>query len=67
VLANLKTNFPDYDGRAINWRASAGTRVERPGQPILNNEYEKNLANFIRDVRKDLGVAKLPFVIAKPA
>ena len=23
------------------------------------------MANFIRDVRKDLGVAKLPFVIAE--
>ena len=27
-------------------------------------EYETNMANFIRDVRKDLGVKDLPFVIA---
>ncbi len=30
----------------------------------LVNQYEENLANFIRDVRKELGVADLPFVIA---
>ena len=29
------------------------------------DEYEKNLANFIRDVRKDLGIKNLPFVIAE--
>ena len=27
-------------------------------------EYEKNMVNFIKDVRKDLGVTNLPFVIA---
>ena len=27
-------------------------------------EYGKNMANFIRDVRKELGVKDLPFVIA---
>jgi hypothetical protein len=31
----------------------------------FNDEYEKNLANFIRDIRKDLGVPALPFVIAE--
>lgn len=29
------------------------------------DQYEKNLANFIRDLRKDLGVKDLPFVIAE--
>ena len=31
----------------------------------LNDEYEQNLANFIRDVRKDLDAPNLPFVIAE--
>ena len=27
-------------------------------------EYEKNMGNFIKDVRKEVGVTNLPFVIA---
>ena len=30
----------------------------------MTAEYEQNMANFIKDVRKDLGVNNLPFVIA---
>ena len=30
----------------------------------MTAEYEKNMANFITDVRKELGVENLPFVIA---
>jgi len=33
-------------------------------EAAATNEYEVNLGNFIRDVRKELGVEKLPFVIA---
>src|SRR5205085_2638047 len=29
------------------------------------SEYAENLAHFIRDVRKDLGAAKLPFVVGQ--
>jgi hypothetical protein len=31
----------------------------------FNAEYESNVAHFIRDMRKDLGVPALPFVIAE--
>ena len=31
----------------------------------FNDQYEQNLANLIRDIRKDLGVPNLPFVIAE--
>jgi alpha-galactosidase len=31
----------------------------------FNAEYEANAANFIREIRRDLGVPKLPFVIAE--
>lgn len=66
VLANLKTHFPEYDGRGhqlagFGWHQGWNDRVNQ----AFNDEYEKNLANFIRDVRKDLGVPRLPFVIAE--
>jgi len=66
VLANLKTHFPEHDGRGyqlagFGWHQGWNDRVNQ----AFNDEYEKNLANFIRDVRKDLGVPKLPFVIAE--
>ena len=31
----------------------------------FNDESEKNMGNFIRDIRKDFGVKNLPFVIAE--
>ena len=66
VLANLKTHFPEYDGKGyqlagFGWHQGWNDRINQ----AFNDEYEKNLANFIRDVRKDLGVPKLPFVIAE--
>lgn len=66
VLANLKALFPEYDGQGyelagFGWHQGWNDRVNQ----AFNDEYEKNLANFIRDVRKDLGVPKLPFVIAE--
>ncbi|HUU90159.1 MAG TPA: sialate O-acetylesterase [Phycisphaerae bacterium] len=65
VLADLKTHFPDYDGKGYEiagfgwhqgWNDGCGADMVA--------EYETNMANFIRDVRKALGVKDLPFVIA---
>ena len=66
VLGNLKTHFPDYDGRGyelagFGWHQGWNDRINQ----AFNDEYEKNLANFIRDIRKDLGAKDLPFVIAE--
>jgi hypothetical protein len=66
VLATLKTEFPDLAGRrselaGFGWHQGWNDRVNQ----AFNDEYEKNLANFIRDVRKDLGVKNLPFVVAE--
>lgn len=65
VLKNLKTHFPDYDGGGhqivgFGWHQgwNDGCNAGHVAQ------YEENLANLIRDVRKQLGVADLPFVIA---
>ncbi len=66
VLTNLEEYFPDYDGQGwelagIGWHQGWNDRVNQ----AANDEYEKNLANFIRDIRKDLSAKELPFVIAE--
>ena len=66
VLGSIKTHFPDYDGKGyeiagFGWHQGWNDRVNQ----AANDEYEKNMANFIRDVRKALGVKNLPFVIAE--
>jgi alpha-galactosidase len=66
VLNNLKQEFPEFGDRGyelagFGWHQGWNDRVNQ----AFNDEYEKNLANFIRDVRKDLGVKNLPFVIAE--
>jgi len=65
ALGNLGTYFPDYDGQGYElaglfWHQGWNDRVNQG----FNDEYEVNMANFIRDVRKDLGIPSLPFVIA---
>ena len=64
VLENLKKVFPQYkDGYEIvgfGWHQgwNDGCNME------MSREYAENLKHFIRDVRKELGVENLPFVIA---
>jgi len=65
VLGNLKTHFPAYDGRGyqlagFGWHQGWNDGCSRGDC----EQYAENLANFIRDVRKELGAAKLPFVVA---
>jgi len=65
VLANLKKEFPDYDGRGyeiagFGWHQGWNDGCSRGSVA----EYEKNMVHFIRDVRKELGAEDLPFVIA---
>jgi len=65
VLGNIKKHFPDYDGRGyelagFGWHQGWNDGCSAPAVA----EYEKNMANFIRDVRKALGAKDLPFVIA---
>lgn len=66
VLGDLKKEFPEFGDRGyelagFGWHQGWNDRVNQ----AFNDEYEKNMANFIRDVRKDLGVKDLPFVIAE--
>ncbi len=65
VLNNLGTYFPDYQGRehkleGIAWHQGWNDRVDQAD----NDEYEYNLANYIRDMRDDLDEPNLPFVLA---
>ena len=63
VLGKLKKEFPElgdckYELAGFGWHQGWNDRVNQ----AFNDEYEKNMANFIRDIRKDLGVKNLPFV-----
>lgn len=65
VTANLDTYFPDYDGGGyeivgFGWHQGWNDRINADAV----NAYEENMAHFIRDMRDDLGVEDLPFVIA---
>jgi alpha-galactosidase len=66
VLKNLKSEFPEFGDRGyelagFGWHQGWNDRINQ----AFNDEYEKNLAHFVRDVRKDLGAKGLPFVIAE--
>ena len=63
---NLGTHFPEFKGK----KAELSGFVWFQGWNDMVNEervaeYEVNMANFIRDVRKELGTPKLPFVIGE--
>ena len=74
VLGDINRVYPKYDAKAgyelagfvwfqgWNDMVDGGTYPTR-GQPGSYDTYSKNLAHFIRDVRKDLKAPKLPFVI----
>jgi alpha-galactosidase len=66
VLSNAATHFPQYAEHKLEligfgWHQGWNDRVNQ----AFNDQYEQNLANFIRDIRKDFAAPKLPFVIAE--
>jgi len=66
TLKNLKEVFPDYQGQGyeiagMTWFQGWNDMID----DAANAEYEKNMINFIRDVRKDLNMPNLPFVIGQ--
>lgn len=65
VLADVKKYYPDYDGKGFEiagfgWHQGWNDRINSK----FVDEYEFNLANLIRDLRKDLSVPAMPVVIA---
>jgi hypothetical protein len=65
ALASIKDLVPGSDGHHVlsgfAWHQGWNDRINDK----FNAEYESNMARFIRDMRKDLGVPSLPFVIAE--
>lgn len=66
TLSNVQDLVPESAGRSyvlagFGWHQGWNDRINDQH----NAEYESNMAHFIRDMRKDLGVQKLPFVIAE--
>lgn len=65
ITGNLKKYYPHYQGQGyeivgFGWHQGWNDRINANAV----NAYEENMADFIRDMRKDLGVKDLPFVIA---
>lgn len=65
ISENLKTYFPDYSGNGFElvgfgWHQGWNDRINADAV----DAYEKNMVNFVKDMRKDLGAKDLPFVIA---
>ena len=66
TLAKFAEMFPALAGHepvlaGCGWHQGWNDRIDDK----FNGEYESNLANFIRDMRKDLNAPKLPFVIGE--
>jgi len=66
TLANLKDQFGDYDSKGYE---IAGLVWFQGFNDVINDdyreEYGRNMINFIRDVRKELGTPRLPVVIGE--
>ncbi|NQT03241.1 MAG: sialate O-acetylesterase [Planctomycetes bacterium] len=66
TLNELKTRFPQYKGQGFEiagfvWFQGWNDMFD----PDFLNNYDKHMANFIRDIRKDLKRPDLPFVIGQ--
>ncbi len=66
TIANVQGLYPDYDGSGCE---IAGLIWFQGFNDVINDdyraEYGKNLVNFIRDVRKELGMPRLPVVVGE--
>lgn len=66
TLADLKKHFPDYQGQGYEiagfvWFQGWNDMIDA----AATAEYTTNLTHFIRDVRKDLKLPRLPFVVGQ--
>jgi len=60
----LKADFPLYDGKGYEIVGFGWHQGWNDGcAESTAMEYETNMVNFIKDIRKDLGLPNLPFVI----
>ena len=63
TLTEMGTRFPQLDGRRYEICGFVWFQGWNDQYDGAENEYESNMAHFIRDVRSDLGRPDLPFVI----
>lgn len=64
ALNNLPVAFPGYKGQGYQLAGFVWNQGwNDAGDSALYKEYKTNMVHFIKDVRKDLGVPGLPFVI----
>jgi alpha-galactosidase len=63
TLKEFKQRFPEYDGRGYELAGFVWFQGWNDMYNGFQDEYAANMANFIRDVRKDLKSPNLPFVI----
>ena len=65
TLGEIDELVPESNGRyeivGFGWHQGWNDRISDK----FNAEYESNMVNFIRDIRRDLGTPALPFVIAE--
>lgn len=64
VCRNPGSHFPDLKGRTVEFSGFGWHQGWNDGVAEMTAEYERNMVNFIKDVRRELGVKDLPFVIA---
>lgn len=65
ITGDTKKYFPDYSGKGyeivgFGWHQGWNDRIDQSAV----DAYESNMTNFVKDIRKDLGIADLPVVIA---
>jgi lysophospholipase L1-like esterase len=65
ITGDLEKYYPDYSGEGyevvgFGWHQGWNDRINQAAVDV----YEKNMENFIKDIRKDLAIENLPFVIA---
>ncbi len=65
ITGNLKKYMPSYAGQdyeivGFGWHQGWNDRINQ----VAVDAYEQNMVHFIEDIRRDLGIEKLPFVIA---
>ena len=62
-LSNLTTRFPEYRGQGYKINGFVWFQGWNDMYNGFQDEYAQNMKNFIEDIRKDLGLPNLPFVI----
>lgn len=67
ILKNFKPLFPqwqEYTPQIVGFGGFQGCN-DRCDDGTTSREYEVNMANFIKDIRKDLAFPNMPFVIGE--